>query len=67
MIIKIRSVLKKLLNWKLYFGDNKIEYIGNNVTLPNYIRISGGVTLSYKTMLASGHELFSWLQTRGLP
>lgn len=42
MIIKIRSVLKKLLNWKLYFGDNIIEYIGNNVTLPNYIRISGG-------------------------
>lgn len=45
MIKKSRSFLKKLLNWKLFFGDNKVEYIGNNVTLP----YNGGI-LSYKTI-----------------
>lgn len=41
MIKKIKLVTKKFLNWKLYLGSNKIEYIGNNVTPPYNIRISG--------------------------
>lgn len=52
MIKKIKVVIKKFLNWKLYFGKTKIEYIGNNVTLPLNIRISGGVILICKTILA---------------
>ena len=58
MIKKIKLVIKRFLNWKLYFGVNKIEYIGNNVTLPLNIRISGGVILLYKTILALGLVLY---------
>lgn len=42
MIKKIKFVIKKFLNWKLYFGGDKIKSIGNNVTLPYNIRVSGG-------------------------
>lgn len=58
MIKKIKLVIKRFLNWKLYFGVNKIEYIGNNVTLPLNIRISGGVILLCKTILALGLVLY---------
>lgn len=59
MIKKLsKLVIKRFLNWKLYFGVNKIEYIGNNVTLPLNIRISGGVILLYKTILALGLVLY---------
>ena len=67
MIKKIKFVIKKFLNWKLYFGGDKINSIGNNVTLPYNIRVSGGVILLFKKMLVLELERYSWQQTRVLP
>ena len=54
MIKKIKVVIKKFLNLKLYFGENKIEYIGNNVTLPLNIRISGGGNINMQDNISIG-------------
>lgn len=40
--MRIKESIKQLLKWKLYHGKNKIGNIGNNVSLPFNLRVSGG-------------------------
>lgn len=47
--MRIREVIRKIRMRKIYYGANRIAYIGENVSLPNNIRVPGGI-LSYKTM-----------------
>ena len=40
--MKIREVIRKIRMRKIYYGANRIAYIGENVSLPNNIRVPGG-------------------------
>ena len=44
--MSIKQKIKELLNWSLYYGQNKIDHIGENVALPYDIRVSGGGKIS---------------------
>ncbi len=39
--MSIKKTIKKLINWKIYYGTKKIGYIGKNVSLPFKIFVSG--------------------------
>lgn len=40
--MRLKALLKRFLNWKLYYGKNKIGQLGDNIVLPYKIRVSGG-------------------------
>ena len=40
--MRIREVIRKIRMRKIYYGANRIAYIGENVSLPNNIRVPGG-------------------------
>lgn len=60
--MRIREVIRKIRMRKIYYGANRIAYIGENVSLPNNIRVPGGKILSYKTMRALVKVWFLWHQ-----
>lgn len=41
--MNIKQKIKELLNWSLYYGNNKIGHIGKSVALPYNFTVSGGV------------------------
>lgn len=55
MIRRIKTITKKLLRWRLYFGNSRISYIGSNVALPFNIRISGGENIIIQSNVSIGH------------
>lgn len=55
--MNLRKLIKRLLNRKVYYGKNKIGHIGDNVTLPFNILISGGgknISIGNNTVIGTG-------------
>lgn len=54
--MRIKESIKQFLKWKLYHGKNKIGHIGNNVSLPFNLRVSGGgnITIGNKVNIGTG-------------
>lgn len=54
--MRIKESIKQLLKWKLYHGKNKIGNIGNNVSLPFNLRVSGGgnICIGNKVHIGTG-------------
>ena len=52
--MNLRLIVKKLLNWKVYYESNKIGHIGNNVILPYDISVSGGRNISIENKVNIG-------------
>lgn len=61
----VKSIIKKLLNWKVYYGVNKIGHVGETVSLPYDIRVSGGknIWIDNKVNIGSGVVLMAKAST----